>query len=55
MTEEESGHGGMFRRVAEAIGMDGGGMTSGAEECLLRRLREIQQTLGSYPLVFDLV
>ncbi len=55
VTEEEGGHGGMFRRVAKAIGMDDGGMTSGAEEDLLRRLREIQQTLGSYPLVFDFV
>ena len=55
VTEEEGGHGGMFKRVARAIGMDDRGSASGAEKDLLQRLREIQQRLGSYPLVFDFV
>ncbi len=55
VTEEGGGHGGMFMRVAKAIGMDDGGTTAGAKEDLLQRLRDIQQTLGSYPLVFDFV
>ncbi len=46
-------HGEQFHRVAAAIGMSGGGITACAEKVLLKRLREIQMTLGSYPLITD--
>ncbi len=46
-------HGDRFREVAAAIGLDDRGTASGAEETLLKRLRDIQMTLGPYPLVFD--
>jgi hypothetical protein len=49
----EPAHGERFHEVAAAIGLDDDGPTAGAEEVLLKRLREIQEILGSYPLVFD--
>jgi hypothetical protein len=49
----EPGHGERFHEIAAAIGLDDDGPTAGAEEVLLKRLREIQKILGSYPLVFD--
>jgi hypothetical protein len=49
------GHGMRFQQVAAAIGLDDTGVTAGAEEVLLKRLRDIHEILGSYPLVFDCV
>jgi hypothetical protein len=46
-------HGDEFMEIASAIGLDDTGPTAGAEEVLLKRLKDIQETLGSYPLVFD--
>jgi len=50
---DELGHGGQFSVVAKAIGLDDTGSTAAAKEVLLKRLREIQEILGSYPLVTD--
>lgn len=50
---EEDGHGEQFMEVASAIGLDDKGPSAGAEVILLKRLRDIQEMLGSYPLVFD--
>ena len=50
---KETGHDGEFMEIAIAIGLDDDGPCAGAEEVLLKRLREIQEILGSYPLVFD--
>jgi len=47
---EGHGHGERFHYVAKAIGLDDRGIYAGAEESLLKRLREIQETLGSYPV-----
>jgi hypothetical protein len=52
-TVTNDGHGDEFMGVASAIGLDDTGPTAGAEEVLLKRLKGIQETLGSYPLVFD--
>lgn len=52
-TEEDPGHGERFKEIAAAIGIDVKGTASGAEEVLMQRLRDIQETLGSYPVVFD--
>lgn len=49
----ETGHGPLFYVIADAIGMDNTGVSSGAEEVLLKRLRDIQEILGPYPVVFD--
>ena len=49
---DDTGHGDEFMEIASAIGLDDDGPTAGAEEVLLKRLRDIQETLGSYPLVF---
>jgi len=51
----ECGHTDMFYIIAEAIGQDDTGIMAGAEEVLLRRLRDIQEILGPYPVVFDCV
>jgi len=47
------GHGLRFLDVAAAIGLDDDGPYAAAEEVLLERLKEIQEILGSYPLVTD--
>lgn len=49
------GHDKEFQTIAAAIGLDDTGITAGAEAVLLKRLKDIQETLGSYPLVFDCV
>ncbi len=46
-------HGPRFHVVAAAIGMDDTGPTAGAKKELLRRLREVQESLGPYPVIFD--
>lgn len=48
----EAGHGERFRKVAAAIGLRKS-YCVGTEEVLLRRLRDIQEILGAYPLVTD--
>lgn len=48
-------HGDHFLAVAEAIGLDDSGSTALADEDLLNRLKDIQEILGSYPLVLDFV
>ncbi len=50
---DEPGHGPGFMKVAAAIGLDAKGPSAAAEEVLLKRLREIQEMLGPYPVVFD--
>ena len=52
---EEYGHGQEFYIIAEAIGLGNTGILAGAEEVLLKRLRDIQEILGPYPLVTDCV
>lgn len=54
-TPENLGHSKRFREVAAAIGMDDKGTASGAEEVLLKRLVEIRNILGPFPLVTDCV
>jgi hypothetical protein len=49
----EDVHGERFWDVATAVGLNGNGDTTGAGKVLLKRLREIQEILGSYPFVFD--
>ncbi len=49
----EDGHGDKFQVVAAAIGLDDTGPTAVAEEVLLKRLKNIQEILGPYPLVTD--
>jgi hypothetical protein len=51
----ECGHGEQFYVIADAIGLDNTGVMAGAEEVLLKRLRDIQEILGPYPLVTDCV
>ena len=51
----ECGHSETFYTIADAIGLDNGGITASAEEVLLKRLRDIQEILGPYPEVFDFV
>ncbi len=48
----EAGHGEHFREVAAAIGVRMF-CCVGAKKVLLRRLRDIQEILGAYPLVTD--
>lgn len=50
-----SGHGERFLEVAKAIGLDNRGPSAGAEEVLLERLRDIEEILGRYPTVGELV
>jgi hypothetical protein len=49
----KDGHGDKFMEAAAAIGLDDTGPTAGAEEILLKRLKDIQMELGPYPLVTD--
>ena len=51
----ECGHSEQFNEIAAAIGLDDTGVMAGAEEVLLKRLRDIQEILGPYPLVTDCV
>jgi hypothetical protein len=39
--------------LATAIGLDDNGPTALAKKPLMKRLIQIRNTLGSYPLVFD--
>ena len=48
-------HGVDFHIVAAAIGLDDTGCTAGAEEVLLKRLRDIQEILGPYSPFTDCV
>ena len=49
----DPGHGAIFYLVAEAIGLDDTGPYAAAKEALLKRLREIYEILGNYPLLLD--
>lgn len=48
--DDEGDHGGRFMEVAAAIGLDDDGPTAAAGRVLLKRLEDIQKTLGSYPI-----
>lgn len=50
---QEPGHSERFKEVVAAIGLDDKGTASSAEEVLMKRLIEIRNILGAYPLVTD--
>ncbi len=52
VTDEPKAHGQKFMNVTEDIGLNNDGPDAAAEKVLLKRLREIQETLGPYPVVF---
>ncbi len=51
--DDEGDHGERFMEVATAIGLDADGPIAAAEGVLLKRLKDIQEILGSYPIEYE--